>query len=268
MLFLVEFMFLITAAKRLILLFIFLDRMAYVDKDTVRLIGTVVDHGEDRKGFPVTSQVVDRKKHQKKQPSGNPWTRQLAELDISRDAIAAAAEHYSAEKKAVQGRVRKQKKELAALTTSQTLARRRYDREKSKMAYRALKETRRAVRKARKTVAPLVKEQKSLNQQSYYWNKLDQAGKTSKNIRSKDTSTSTSTAPKITTFTWECHAQEDDVAHSNIDSLLQNCRGKNRQVVFAGTDYGLVKMSRTVAVSRAVLAEHQNYFGILAGKLI
>ncbi|KAF9970938.1 hypothetical protein BGZ75_002079, partial [Mortierella antarctica] len=110
----------------------------------------------------------------------------------------------------------------------------------------------------RRKAVPLMKEQARLNQQSYIWNKLDKAAKPS-----QGTTTTTTSAPKITTFTWEHFAMEEDVPHSNIDSLLENHHEEDRQVVFSGTDYGLVKMSRTVPISKTRLAEHQNYFGVL-----
>ena len=69
----------------------------------------------------------------------------------------------------------------------------------------------------------------------------------------------------MTSPSWEKPGVEDYTERLDITELL-NHRGTNRHVVFAGTDYGLVTMSQTIALTIERLRTHialYNRFNVL-----
>ncbi|KAF9282995.1 hypothetical protein BGZ68_005618 [Mortierella alpina] len=73
----------------------------------------------------------------------------------------------------------------------------------------------------------------------------------------KNAETSTISGPVRDSIpTWEHPAVEDRADRIDISQLLQNCRGKNRQLVFSGNDYGLVTMSETVGFTLPQIQYH------------
>jgi hypothetical protein len=63
--------------------------------------------------------------------------------------------------------------------------------------------------------------------------------------------------------TWTRFIIEDFTERLDIKQLLVNCRGKNRRVVFAGTDYGMCKMSETCAQTLEEIQAHINRYQVL-----
>ncbi|KAF9355574.1 hypothetical protein BGX26_006385 [Mortierella sp. AD094] len=54
----------------------------------------------------------------------------------------------------------------------------------------------------------------------------------------------------------------------DISELRANCRGRERTLVFSGSDYGICKLSQTVALSQARIEEHLNNYYALSGRFI
>ncbi|KAF9982878.1 hypothetical protein BGZ75_005658 [Mortierella antarctica] len=73
----------------------------------------------------------------------------------------------------------------------------------------------------------------------------------------------------FTAPTWARFAVEDNTENldlTQLQNITTHARGKRRLLVFAGTDYGVVKMSETVAVTQAQIQTHINRYHQLYGK--
>ena len=98
----------------------------------------------------------------------------------------------------------------------------------------------------------------------YYWNNVLKGAKTEKADRKKGKEREKE--KKATAATWSRFTVEDATEHLDISQLVTNCRGKNRQVVFAGTDYGVSKMSETCAQTLGEIEAHINRYKDLFGE--
>jgi len=97
--------------------------------------------------------------------------------------------------------------------------------------------------------------------EKYYWNKVHKAP-----VQENPEAATSSVPVRDTIPTWENAAVEDRADKIDISQLLQNCRGKDRQLVVGATDYGLVTMSEATAFSLPQLQSHLNQFDMLQGK--
>ncbi|KAG0003731.1 hypothetical protein BGZ65_001402 [Modicella reniformis] len=118
-------------------------------------------------------------------------------------------------------------------------------------AYNELQASWEEVRKDREELNRKENDLRTLRRELYYYNKLDKAPKTpSGNTRSGQTITKTKP-------NWSHFTVEDDVQHLDISDLIaDDSADRQGRVVFSGTDYGLCKMSETVALTRRQLYEH------------
>ncbi|KAF9574644.1 hypothetical protein EC968_005874 [Mortierella alpina] len=234
---------------------VFRERISYVDRYTIRIVGRVVPHGPARPGHPVTSSVDERKKARKgTSTSHNKWTRILAGMNLDKQTIAERAENFKNRKKQLEGQIKAPRKRLGILRKAQTMARRDLNREGTKAAYVRLQEARKAVRQAREDVKPMEQELGRVRREYYLWNKLEQLDMSSQDVRLPEYK------PQITTPTWRNSTVEDDVEHMDISTILKESQDPRRSIVYSGTDYGLVKMSETVPVTEKRLEEHLQYF--------
>ena len=103
--------------------------------------------------------------------------------------------------------------------------------------------------------------------ESYYWNNVLKGVKAKEKADKEKGEMKKEKAVKgkgkekeksATVVTWSHFTVEDATEHLDISQLITNCRGKNRQIVFAGTDYGVCKMSETCAQTINEIKVHTN----------
>ncbi|KAF9080914.1 hypothetical protein BGX27_005179, partial [Mortierella sp. AM989] len=133
-----------------------------------------------------------------------------------------------------------------------------------KDAYKSLTETRTELRNVRNRLMPMETKLRELRRTIYYWNKVAKVIAWQKKQES-NTSINTNTTPdeKSTVSDWSHFTVEDNTEKLDISKLMMNARGKNRQVVFAGTDYGICKMSETIAQTQEEIETHINRYNAL-----
>ncbi|KAF9079621.1 hypothetical protein BGX27_006180, partial [Mortierella sp. AM989] len=131
-------------------------------------------------------------------------------------------------------------------------------------AYDHLWEARAALREVQKKLLPHEESLRQLKQERYQWNNIVKASKSATKAKQARSTKEIDQAHKdYSTPTWLHPMVEDSTNKLDISSLI-NARGKDRTVVFAGTDYGLVKMSETVALTHRQIQTHINRFQALA----
>ncbi|KAF9079832.1 hypothetical protein BGX27_005915, partial [Mortierella sp. AM989] len=163
---------------------------------------------------------------------------------MSKKEVEKKAEEVNDKIEEIKENIEKQRKDRRDKRMAQSLARRQVNDVQSTEAYENLSEARVELRKVHRKLIPQEAQLRELRRELYAWNKLHTAPALS-------ASTSNTPAIKMTIPTWEHSSVEDDVQHMDISNLQANSRGKRRILVFAGTDYGIVKMSQTVALSQA-----------------
>ncbi|CAO3568855.1 unnamed protein product [Mortierella alpina] len=133
-------------------------------------------------------------------------------------------------------------------------------------AYGELVVARKSLREKRTGLLHEEQELKRLRQEWYRLNKMSEAaGKMRRSsITGSSQETATSSAPSMTTPTPDRPIVEDSSKHLDI-SQLQVPAG--HVLVWSETDYGISKMSETVALSYAGIQNHLNRFQTLQGQL-
>ncbi|CAO3565153.1 unnamed protein product [Mortierella alpina] len=237
-----------------------MDCSSTCDELTVHLTGKVIAHGQDgRKGYPVQSAYEQRKKDRKGWTADRKWKQEWLTIQDEYEGYEQALAYVKAQESRAEERKKNEESVLRALRkkhqaaqTAQTLARHGDD-------YARLKEARLTTRAERRMILPREIALKEVKKEVYFWNKVRKAAESGGRTRSG----TTSKAPRITTPTWAHATVEDSTDRLDLTALLQsstNARGRPRTVVFAGTDYGVVKMSETVALTRSEIEAHLNRY--------
>ncbi|KAG0208521.1 hypothetical protein BGX31_002315, partial [Mortierella sp. GBA43] len=68
---------------------------------------------------------------------------------------------------------------------------------------------------------------------------------------------------KLSTPTWDLPAVEDNCELLDLSNIIAESKTENHAIVFAGTDYGVCKMSETVAITSQVMAHHFDRYDVL-----
>ncbi|KAF9177831.1 hypothetical protein BGZ49_005492, partial [Haplosporangium sp. Z 27] len=159
---------------------VFKNRITFVDKYTVRIMGAVISHDNiNRFGHPISSQYETKRK--KKRNMMAAWAQECSfqgtKKDAEMNAKSAADEAAILTKEVV-----KLRKSLVALEQLQAQKSREHrNLEKSKetletvwheQAYQSLVQARIAVRNVRETLMPLETKLRELRGNTYYWNKV------------------------------------------------------------------------------------------------
>ncbi|KAF9992781.1 hypothetical protein BGZ65_011808, partial [Modicella reniformis] len=247
----------------------FYNRVVYVNQYTVRVVGSVIPNGgllignRKRTGHPVVSQLEQRRKKRVGGSVRNKWTLAFFAQDLNAGQVKAKAEELSVRVKEAQDDIQGPRRVKRTKQAAQTLLRRTANRIKGpdrfkSDAYNQLLVAREDVRKHHEVLDPKENNLRELRRQLYYYNKLDKADKTP-----VETTRSDQTVNR-TTPDWAHFTVEDDVRQLDISKLTANSKSKQGMIVFSGTDYGLCKMSETVALPRWQLEEHMNYYSVLS----
>jgi hypothetical protein len=247
--------------------------MTYVDRFTVRISGTVLPEGPSR--HPVSSQFdASRTRF----PShAVRWMSEFDALHMTETDVTRMAEGAVAAVKSLQNEVGKLRKQLAVVQSAQTRAGREHkllEREEGgsderKAAYKVLREAREATRAIRGVVIPEEAALRAARSTSYYWNNVLKGAKAKEKAdkgKGKEIVQKEKEEKGLTVASWSHFTIEDYTESLDIKQLLLNSRGKNRQVVFAGTDYGISKMSETCAQTLEEIEAHINRFQVLCGE--
>ncbi|KAG0209409.1 hypothetical protein BGX31_002132, partial [Mortierella sp. GBA43] len=232
----------------------FSSRIVYKNQYCVRLLGSVIPHGQTigdgpklRQGYPVESQLEVRRKNQKGRRRESTWTDMMAMLDVSKEDARMMMEETKAQMKPMESVVRSKKK-LTSLRLAQTSARTDYNTSKDRTAYQDLRLARSAVRQQWKDLEEPLTTLKHLRRENYQWMKIANAPKPTQGqeVPRQDT---------MTTPTWGWRTVEDDVKHTDLSQLQSQC-SQDRCLVYSGTDYGICTMSETAPVTAGQLQEH------------
>ncbi|KAF9987217.1 hypothetical protein BGZ65_004674 [Modicella reniformis] len=234
---------------------LFRNRITYVDEWTVRLTGRVIANGEDRRGYPVVSKYDKRRKTFR--PRASPWVDKYIASGLTEEEIKHLAQANEAMKKQLENDIKPFRKAVKERQIVQSNLSRKVGFGES--SYQELHSARVSVRDARREVIPREEALRNQRQVTHHYNKMAKAAESCKNDQSKEPSTTTK---KLSTPTWEQPAVEDDCEYMDLSQLLTDSKCA---VVYAGTDYGIVKMSETVAMTPQEMQCHLNRYGVLHG---
>ena len=95
---------------------LYLYRVMYVDRYTIRLLGKQIPHGNDRQGFPVVSQI-DRRRQQKKPPHKNNWYDEFVKSGKSIKAVELEAAAATADVSKLEGDTKRFKEKVHQLSS-------------------------------------------------------------------------------------------------------------------------------------------------------
>ncbi|KAF9106577.1 hypothetical protein BGX27_009105, partial [Mortierella sp. AM989] len=228
----------------------------------IRLLGAVIPNGDQRTGHPIRSQLETRKKKERGKSRMNPWVSQLAELGMTKDEVKSMADSTANEIKEVLENLAIPRKERSRKREAQKSARHHHNQNKSAESYDKLRKARLEARDAQRDIIPQEAYLKKLRQHSYAWNKLSTVS------LSSSSSGNNPAVPILTTPTWDHPTVEDDVKHMDLSVLQTSCMDTPKTLVFSGSDYGIRKMSQTVALSQNTIFEHLNYYHALSDSTV
>ncbi|KAG9319277.1 hypothetical protein KVV02_003395 [Mortierella alpina] len=211
------------------------EQIAFVDRYTLNLTGRVIAHDNNgRVGYPVESEIEKRKKAKKCEFR---LTAERGKRDQERDAkdLHATAKTSQAAQSAARLNVNKNMRPKAnydILVQARTVQRMHGEELLSK-------ET--ALRQIRK--------------EAYYWNKVIEASRTAQaNVGAGDGNGDGNGDGA------GAGGAQEKLDLTQLQNITTNTRGKRRLLVFAGTDYGIAKMSETVAMTQAQIQTHINRY--------
>ncbi|KAG0305201.1 hypothetical protein BGZ99_002171 [Dissophora globulifera] len=268
----------------------FANRVTFVDKRTIIITGHVIPHGSDRRGHPVRSHYDERKKGRSKRQQGRDWVGEFNKTGLTKEHIEQCSLKAAEDLADAKANIKKLRKDLANRETTQTTASRALAEAKRtavavstsstsqhsldvadstaatsdhiKNCYKVLQHARQEVRSVRVAAFPQEEALRHLSYQSYYWNKLLIAARSTHKMKGTD---KTSSPQTLTEVTWTQCRVEDTTDLLNINQLCNSPRGR---VVFGGTDYGVCKMSVTVPQTMEDIEQHLGrYQALVKGKL-
>lgn len=223
------------------------------------------------------SHIDQEKKRRKGSKATSKWTLEFQAQPLDSKEVKEMVDRLSAEIQDMEAAIKKPRKAAGKGQAEQTLLRRalkraipvknKSDRKKAMESpiYKELGVKRDENRVGRKNLLEMENKLRAKRRELYYYSKLNDVPEKSKIYKVPATTPSNATVFR-TNPTWNHFTGEEAVEHLDIKDLIQNCRNGERTVVFAGTDYGLCKMSETIALTRTQLEEHINYYSILLGK--
>jgi hypothetical protein len=239
--------------------FVSLDRITYVDEWTIRLTGRVVAHGVNRSGYPVVSAYDERRK--RVQAQGNTWIHKFIDSGLNAEKVTELAEVNEAAKKQLEADIkplRKVVKERQAIQSSIS-----YNVGFGGSSYEELHSARGDLRQARRELIPHEEALRNQRQVTYHYNKLAKAVENCKVDQPNETSVKNK---RFSAPTWDLPAVEDSCEYLDLSKIVAESKAENRTIVFSGTDYGICKMSETVAMTQEGMQGHFGRYDMLQGK--
>jgi len=245
----------------------FANRITYVDRYTLHITGKVIPHGSYRNGHPISSQYNERKKIFSNHSLN--WMKKYEASEKTKDEVEKEIEQVADAIKTLEEGLKKERKMLATKETIQSKASYNHKIKNSNDTYQVLQAARKEVREVRGIIIPKEAILRQMRKKRYYWNNILNGAKTKEKEKKEseekiDKKKSKKEAQvKLTTSTWSHFTVEDSTECLDISNLITNHQGKNMQVVFSGTDYGINKMSETCALTLAEVESHVNRYNLL-----
>ncbi|CAO3563764.1 unnamed protein product [Mortierella alpina] len=188
------------------------------------------------------------------------WAEQCAELGLTESELDTRCKTLAEEVDGLDKTVKALRRQHAAREVAQTAASHELSRLQrctaaESDAYARLRQARIDTRAVRALLMPREAQLRSMRQDLYSLSKLHSAAKTAKRPKLR--------APKEKTkVNWDNYRQEDATEMLDISQLVET-QGPRGQIVFAGTDYGVCKMSETVAQTWQEMENHiDRYYAI------
>ncbi|KAF9578965.1 hypothetical protein BGW38_004979 [Lunasporangiospora selenospora] len=235
----------------------FADRLVFVDRHCVRILGKEKEYSQDHSGYRRRSKYEERRK-QKKSTGQINWNEELDRIQWTKDRAESQRTEVSQQLHQLELTVRQLRDELAVKEKnksglSQSVHERRKNRDLVEEGrwYYALRTYNKSVRRLRSTAMEKEAELRRLRQEQYYWTKVLAVSQVASKSAGEDE------LPADTVLTPNRFAVEDSTERLDLTQLPSD------QVVFAGTDYGIVTMSETVPQTLSEIQVHLNRFALL-----
>ncbi|KAI8361692.1 hypothetical protein B0O80DRAFT_165575 [Mortierella sp. GBAus27b] len=239
----------------------FRDRITYVDEWTIRLTGSVVAHGANRSGYPVVSAYDERKKRFQEQ--ADTWVDKFIDSGLNAEKVKELAEVNEACTKQLEDDIKPFRKVVKERQTIQSSI--SYEVGFGGSSYEELHSARDQLRQARRMLVPREEALRNQRQITYHYNKMAEAAEKLKDDQPKVSSVKTK---KFSAPTWDLPAVEDSCEYLDLSKIVAESEAKNRAIALSGTDYGICKMSETVAMTLKGMQGHFARYDMLQGKSI
>ncbi|KAF8976761.1 hypothetical protein BGZ46_007984 [Entomortierella lignicola] len=195
----------------------FAYRMIFVDRYTVRIMGEVIQRGQERKGHHISSEYEARKKDKKTTKSWVNWDEEFRSLSMTIEEVKEMADSAADAVEKEKSTVTKMRRKLTKLQGNQVIASHANAQSHTYETYEKLREARKEVRDVRSVLLPHENMLRDLSQEAYYWNNVNRAAKSHQNedkLKRKRYKGSRKhkkgpTNAKITTPTWSHYNVED-----------------------------------------------------------
>ncbi|KAG0199494.1 hypothetical protein BGX31_004276, partial [Mortierella sp. GBA43] len=236
----------------------FRDRITYVDEWTIRLTGSVVAHGANRSGYPVVSAYDERKKRFQEQ--ADTWVDKFIDSGLNAEKVKELAEVNEACTKQLEDDIKPFRKVVKERQTIQSSI--SYEVGFGGSSYEELHSARDQLRQARRMLVPREEALRNQRQITYHYNKMAEAAEKLKDDQPKVSSVKTK---KFSAPTWDLPAVEDSCEYLDLSKIVAESEAKNRAIALSGTDYGICKMSETVAMTLKGMQGHFARYDMLQG---
>jgi len=230
----------------------------YVNRHTLRLVGEQIQHGPERRGYPVISQI-DQRRNEKKVSYKNKWEEEflksgksIQELEI--DAAAASADVANLEKdvKSVKTDIENLTKDKQTLT-GQDRWKTKHELRDKQMKFLDFEGRLRVRRSTKHCLNMMIKAARNHGDPST-------GGESSSSSSNNNNNKKSSKDAKMTIPTLANPCTQDKAKYIDLSKLQDN---KRVSLVLSGTDYGLATMSRTVPLRMDTIEAHYNRYWAL-----
>ncbi|KAF9571998.1 hypothetical protein EC968_010475 [Mortierella alpina] len=255
----------------------FANRLTFVDRYTVQIMGRVIPHGPDRAAYPISSQFEARKKAKALRGPMN-WGEEVAFQNMDTSQIQQMLKKVESDIKVLEETIKPLRSELNVLEQAQFNKKQehksisRVDKSRvpsvepwssplertaeKKAAYRSLQQAREQVRDSRDELAPMEDRLRQLRRERSYWNNVHRVAKSGAFSIQR---TSPATTARRTVPTLSHYTVEDATQYLDITKLPRD------RIAFAGTDPGVKTMSVTCAQTLSEIEQHVNRYQLLSG---
>jgi hypothetical protein len=206
----------------------------------------------------VVSAYDARKKHFQLQ-SGT-WAEKFIESGLSAEKVKELAEENEAVTKHLEEDIKPFRKLVKERETIQSGISHKVGYGGS---YEELRSARDQLRQARKMLIPREEALRNQRQTTYHYNKMSEAAE---NCKDDQPISSCVKDKKFSVPTWDQPAIEDSCEHLDLSIIVAESEAKNRAMALSGTDYGICKMSETVAMTLKGMEGHLGRYDMLQGK--
>lgn len=241
----------------------------FVNPTTVRLLGKRIPHGERRRtGYPVQSPYDDRKKAKKRTTASETWAATLNQTQLNEHQIETRLVLAIEKRDSAAAGMKLERMNLAKVMEIKDTASKAV-KEGVAGSYPELRLARQKVREATRRLTDIEHQQRESKHDVYVYNKLLEASRKAKGSSEESgpaSSSNQATAP-LTAVSWDRPATQEATSRLDVSDLKKDVDAGRGIFALSGTDYGVVCMSETTAMSQKQLLWHTNQFSSLEGKI-